>query len=664
MLEKASKGVLTALLVVGLLLPGKPTLAEAQEGVVEVLEVTTDLTTNVTTSTATLHGYLHGMSEYGAEVSRSEPARFALTNEAASAVTSVEDLDIEEHALVAAASRLRRVNLAPWVAGHDGIEVGDELVLNLFPDASYLAIIDRVSTNMQGTVSVRGRVAESAGGYMLMSTHDKRTFASVRIPADNLHYIVLYEPQSGEHYVIQLNPDKIDELPPSPPLVSPSTEQDERTETAVLQKQRTAALAHEDPATIDVMIVYTKAAEQWADLNNGGIDNVIAQAMARAQLVLDNSHTGAYMRLVHSARVDYDESLAGYGTHLSRLTGRDDGHMDEVHEWRDEYGADLVALFAELHDVGGVAWLLGNAAGSPDGGFSMTRVQQAATGYTHIHEMGHNMGLHHHKEQNYQPGPTSWAYWPENTWSAGWRWTGHDGDHYCSVMSYSRGEYFDDGRDHVRVPYFSNPDILYEGEPAGHPVDGDNARTVREIKHVVAAYRESVVGDVVSFEWWSDPAHTKYTSSQAMSAPGPFSAGLVRLKPDTTYYYRARAIAGHVVAYGDEMEFSTEAAVPTEILDWFGLDAIRDNLSGTYILMNDLDSTTDGYAELASPAANDAKGWRPIGAFGNPFTGTFDGQGCKIRDLFVNRPNDDSMGLFGAIEGGAASTLSMCWMQM
>jgi len=49
------------------------------------------------------------------------------------------------------------------------------------------------------------------------------------------------------------------------------------------------------------------------------------------------------------------------------------------------------------------------------------------------------------------------------------------------------------------------------------------------------------------------------------------------------------------------------------IQTWYDLDAIRNNLNHNYVLMNDLNSTTDGYAELASPTANDGKGWQPIG---------------------------------------------------
>jgi len=89
-----------------------------------------------------------------------------------------------------------------------------------------------------------------------------------------------------------------------------------------------------------------------------------------------------------------------------------------------------------------------------------------------------------------------------------------------------------------------------------------------------------------------------------------------------------------------------------EIRDWYDLDAIRNNLGGNHILLNNLDSTTAGYEELASPTANQGQGWQPIGTSDNPFTGTFDGQGYEIRDLFINRPDEDSVGLFGIVDEG------------
>ena len=98
----------------------------------------------------------------------------------------------------------------------------------------------------------------------------------------------------------------------------------------------------------------------------------------------------------------------------------------------------------------------------------------------------------------------------------------------------------------------------------------------------------------------------------------------------------------------------------SEIWDWYDLDAIRSNLGGTYLLMDDLDSTTAGYTELASPTANEGKGWQPIGNNDNWFTGTFDGQGYEIRDLFIDRPDEYYVGLFGVVgEGGIINNVGV-----
>jgi len=107
------------------------------------------------------------------------------------------------------------------------------------------------------------------------------------------------------------------------------------------------------------------------------------------------------------------------------------------------------------------------------------------------------------------------------------------------------------------------------------------------------------------------------------------------------------------------------------IRDWYDLDAIRDNLDGSYVLMNDLDSTSAGYTELASATANGGKGWEPTGSLSvdpvsshnvdlvNPFTGSLDGQGYEIRDLFISRPDENGVGLFGSVGDGAIKNLGV-----
>ena len=105
-----------------------------------------------------------------------------------------------------------------------------------------------------------------------------------------------------------------------------------------------------------------------------------------------------------------------------------------------------------------------------------------------------------------------------------------------------------------------------------------------------------------------------------------------------------------MVGYGGTCSYEPPPSEATEIWDWHDLDAVRDDLGGSYILMNDLDSTTGGYEELASPTANGVKGWQPIGVRRAGFTGSFDGRGYEIRDLYINRPDGDHLGIFGDVE--------------
>ncbi len=87
---------------------------------------------------------------------------------------------------------------------------------------------------------------------------------------------------------------------------------------------------------------------------------------------------------------------------------------------------------------------------------------------------------------------------------------------------------------------------------------------------------------------------------------------------------------------------------PYQIADWYRLDDVRNYLSSHFILINDLDSNSIGYTELASSSAHEGKGWQPIGN-NNTFVGSFDGQGYEICDMFINRPDESEVGLFGAV---------------
>jgi len=92
------------------------------------------------------------------------------------------------------------------------------------------------------------------------------------------------------------------------------------------------------------------------------------------------------------------------------------------------------------------------------------------------------------------------------------------------------------------------------------------------------------------------------------------------------------------------------AGNPYQIADWYHLDNVRNYLSSYFIVINDLDSNSAGYEELASPTAHGGKGWEPIGNATHPFAGSLNGQGYEIRDMFIDRPEEPDVGLFGALD--------------
>ncbi|MDN5046680.1 hypothetical protein O8C97_03235, partial [Aliarcobacter butzleri] len=95
--------------------------------------------------------------------------------------------------------------------------------------------------------------------------------------------------------------------------------------------------------------------------------------------------------------------------------------------------------------------------------------------------------------------------------------------------------------------------------------------------------------------------------------------------------------------------FGTELN-PYTITNWTQLQNINNSniLTQNYYfnLLNNLNSSTAGYM------GNTGTGWNPIGNnSSNTFAGIFDGKGFTISNLYINRPSQIYIGLFGWISG-------------
>ncbi|MFV1883403.1 MAG: T9SS type A sorting domain-containing protein [Balneola sp.] len=89
---------------------------------------------------------------------------------------------------------------------------------------------------------------------------------------------------------------------------------------------------------------------------------------------------------------------------------------------------------------------------------------------------------------------------------------------------------------------------------------------------------------------------------------------------------------------GDPYQISTAAQ----------LDSVRNHLGSSFILTANIDLNTSPY--------NTGSGWEPIGSNTSQFTGSFDGNGFTISNLFIDRSSTQYIGLFGFTSSTATLT--------
>ena len=394
--------------------------------------------------------------------------------------------------------RFRELILNSQLQTDANVKLNDTILLDLFNNKKYKAIINKIQKDVNGTLTIASRLVGYDFSYCIISTFKNKSFMTIEIPEKDEYYKLKFDQKTKKYFLLEIDKSKqriLEEGPSIIPLIDSQSKNNKKNsiqkstnkniETKYSDLLFDSNLIQKDATSQDIiklMIVYTSSAAEWASNNETNIATTISNLMTKANLALDNSNTLLTLNLVHTEQIEYNETDSE--NDLFNLRNKSDGYMDTVHVLRDLKEADLVVLLAEIDYTGGQGYLLTTYSGLPDYGFSITRVQQASDSYTTIHEIGHNLGCGHHKLQNYQAGPND----DLNSYSAGWRWTGTDNE-YCSLMCYEDGKYYSDGITHHRVAYFSNPNIQFQNVATGDTEDGDNARTIRDTKAVVASYR-------------------------------------------------------------------------------------------------------------------------------------------------------------------------------
>ena len=123
--------------------------------------------------------------------------------------------------MFAAATRAVQVGLSEVVTTEGRLSEGDVLSVNLFDDAAYRAVIDRIGKDSKGTLTLRGRLENYPSGYILITSSGGRSLVHVRIPEKNQAYTIFFDPATDSHYLLEIDPSKKDILEEGPALIPP-----------------------------------------------------------------------------------------------------------------------------------------------------------------------------------------------------------------------------------------------------------------------------------------------------------------------------------------------------------------------------------------------------------------------------------------------------------
>ena len=319
------------------------------------------------------------------------------------------------------------------------------------------------------------------------------------------------------------------------------------------------------PDELHVALFYTS---QVADSLGAGLPAFLQATVDALSDVLANSAVPARARLVVSAPVDYAES-GTMSTDLYAFQDPSDGQMDDVHAVRDAHSADFAALLTETGTNSatscGIAFLMNPLdVGFADAAFSVTK-RSCELGLVFSHEIGHNLGLHHDRYVTQGPTALPFSYGYTNTDSMDVA-AGRPG--FRTVLAYNR-RCTDVGGTCFRIPYYSNPDSRWNGQPMGAAGTEDNAQSARAAVPFASAFRAAslaatVAGSTAGGPSWNRPVcpdPADLSTCAASGAPSTYHATPFRVATAGRHYVRtAAAFAGALAVYAGPFDASAPLA--------------------------------------------------------------------------------------------------------
>lgn len=355
--------------------------------------------------------------------------------------------------------RHRFVTVNPQVAALANVQE-KTLTLTLFNDANFLTdtISGKRHSNMEMTLQAN---LKTEPGSLVLNVHNGTLNGVIRT-ASALYRI---EPAAEGVYLIKEIAMSALEGECDALIV-------DRLTKGAIETTRAGQSAN-DSSIIDIMVVYTPAAA----LSATDIDSEIRLAISELNMTFALSGIRHRARLVYSSEVNYTES-GDLNTDLDRIKEYGDGHMDVVHVMRDVFGADVVSLWT-TNGGNGAGYVMQNPDPSFESlAFHAIRWDNAVNNFTFAHELGHNLGAAHDRENAVIAGSASYAHGYQDP-AGSWR----------TIMAYS------DGCSCSRISYWSNPEKLHPGDGSWMGIDGgdslgaDNRQVLNQNGSIVAAFR-------------------------------------------------------------------------------------------------------------------------------------------------------------------------------
>jgi len=365
----------------------------------------------------------------------------------------------------------------------EGAEVGDALILNLFDDVVFTAILDRLEATSAEGYSWIGHLEGVQYSQVILVVRGGQMAGNIALPGEN--YQVRFA-GNGVHANYEIDQ---------------TTFPSEAEPTAVELSEEAIAAAESNPmaddgSVIDIMVVYTADARAGAG-GTTAMENLINLAVTETNQSYTNSGINPQLNLVHTAEVSYTES-GDIQLDRNRLQNPSDGYMDNVHALRDTHMADLVPLVVENGGgYCGIAYIMTTVSTAFENfGFGVV-ARTCATGYYSFgHELGHIQAARH---DWYVDDTVNSPYTYNHAYL-------NVGDRWRTIMGYN-SECSANGVSCTRVQYWSNPDVTYGGDPMGvppgtstacvtgdtsHPdCDADNRLTLNNTAFTVANFRDS-----------------------------------------------------------------------------------------------------------------------------------------------------------------------------